>query len=220
MPGLRPNTLLSIASRSSVNARHLVLRTPARNRVSSRPPTFGTNLAARPQLMHYQCTVRDQSTHVTSAFDPLNPQVETDEFGLPLSPIPLPADILNPPPTRITSAQLQRLHKLAAIAPPPVGSQDEVEMLRGLEGLLGLMDQVKKVELDHELVRGTEESDDGQQRKEAIRRLLASGSYADPNDVFDGSRIDEELPMEDEIPGHEAVVGKDLLAWRSRPMER
>jgi hypothetical protein len=92
-------------------------------------------------------------------------------------------------------------------------------MLRGLEGLLGLMDQVKSVELDHELVRG-EGIDDGQQRKEAIRRLLASGSYADPEDVFDGSRIDEELATEDERPGQETIVGKDLLAWRSKPMER
>lgn len=82
------------------------------------------------------------------------------------------------------------------------------------------MDQVKTVELDHELVRGVEGSGDGEQRKESIRRLLASGSYADPKDVFDGSRIDEELPIEEEIPGQETVVGKHLLTWRSQPMER
>jgi Asp-tRNA(Asn)/Glu-tRNA(Gln) amidotransferase C subunit len=160
------------------------------------------------------------STHVRDRLDPLNPKIETDDLALPLEPIPLPTEIFHPPPTRITSAQLQRLHKLAAIAPPAVGSKDEVEMLQGLEGLLGLMDQVKNVELDNELVPDAQDSNGPHLRKEAIRKLLASGNYADPNDIFDGSRIEEDPPAQDELPGHEAVVGKDLLAWRSRPMER
>lgn len=163
-----------------------------------------------------------------SAFDPLNPQIDTDEFGLPLEPIRLPTAIFNPPPTKITSAHLQRLHKMAAIAPPVAGSEEELEMLRDLEGLLGLMNQVKGVKLDDELVERSADLNSGEvdeehmkvKRKEAIRRLLVSGNYADPSDIFDGSRIDEAPLAQDEVPGHKPVVGKDLLAWRAEPMEK
>lgn len=140
----------------------------------------------------------------------------------------MPPEIFNPPPTRITSAHLQRLYKMAAIAPPAVGSEEELEMLRDLEGLLGLMDQVKKVKLDAELVEyasnpNRTEADEAQmkaKRKEAIRKLLVSGNYADPTDLFDGSRIDEAPLPRDDLPGHEPVVGKGLLAWRAEPMEK
>ncbi|KAJ9124079.1 hypothetical protein QFC22_000874 [Naganishia vaughanmartiniae] len=163
----------------------------------------------------------------TTTLDPLNPQIATDEVGLPLHPTVLPAEIFNPPPTRITSAELQRLYRLAAIAPPVPGSQEEDEMLRGLEGLLGLMDQVKKVQLNLDLGSSEEvsESEEAQEerkalRKSAIRRLLVAGNYADPSEILDGSRIEEEVPQQDEKQGNETVKGKDLLAWRTRPMER
>ncbi|KAJ9106113.1 hypothetical protein QFC21_001255 [Naganishia friedmannii] len=161
------------------------------------------------------------------AFDPLNPQIATDELGLPLQPTVLPAEIFNPPPTRITSAELQRLHRMAAIAPPLPGSQEEDEMLRGLEGLLGLMDQVKKVELDMDVgirERGVEAEEMQEERKAmrkfAIRKLLVAGNYADPSDILDGSRIDEEMPRQDDRESQGTVKGKELLAWRTTPMER
>lgn len=99
-------------------------------------------------------------------------------------------------------------------------------MLRDLEGLLGLMDQVKRVKLDDEFVECVAGSDGGEvdeehmkvKRKEAIRKLLVSGNYADPSDIFDGSRIDEATLALDDVPEHQTVVGKDLLAWRAEPM--
>ncbi|KAJ9098808.1 hypothetical protein QFC19_006285 [Naganishia cerealis] len=174
--------------------------------------------------MHQSTKARTTSA---TTFDPLDPQILTDEVGLPLHPTVLPAEILSPPPTRITSPELQRLHKMAAIAPPVPGSREEEDMLRDLEGLLGLMDQVKKVEFDIDAgvnEKGFETGDMDEERKmlrkNAIRSLLVAGNYADPSEILDGSRIDEELPEQNDGQGHETVRGKDLLEWRTTPMKR
>jgi Asp-tRNA(Asn)/Glu-tRNA(Gln) amidotransferase C subunit len=215
----------------NANISHILLRLPSRNRISSRTPPIGSHLGIRPvstSALRQTASRTEPSATTHTAFDPLNPQIETDEFGLPLQPLTLPAEIFNPPPTRITSAHLQRLHKMAAIAPPAAGSEEETEMLRDLEGLLGLMDQVKRVKLDDKLVERAAGSAGGEvdeeqmkvNRKEAIRKLLVSGNYADPSVIFDGSRIDEAPLALDDIPGHQPVVGKGLLAWRAEPMEK
>jgi hypothetical protein len=116
---------------------------------------------------------------------------------------------------------------MAAIAPPVPGSQEEDEMLRGLEGLLGLMDQVKKVKLDMDLGsnEGPSETEEMQEqrkimRKSAIRKLLVTGNYADPSDILDGSRIEEDTPQQESSEDSGTVKGKELLAWRTNPMER
>ncbi|GHJ88223.1 hypothetical protein NliqN6_4625 [Naganishia liquefaciens] len=209
---------------------HITLRTPARNRTSSsRSPPVGNRLGTRPlsNSVRQQIIGLQSQKSEGATFDPLNPQIDTDELGLPLEPISLPPEIFNPPPTRISSAQLQRLHRMASIAPPTAGSEEELEMLRDLEGLLGLMDQVKSVKLDADLVEctpGSERKADEAymkvKRKDAIRKLLISGNYADPSDIFDGSRIDEAPLAQDDVPGHEPVIGKGLLAWRAEPMEK
>jgi hypothetical protein len=207
-------------------------RTPRLCQVSRQGATHNRGLSSRPHAtsspVRSKCRASStSSTSTTPAFDPLKPQIATDEVGLPLQPTVLPVEIFNPPPTRITSAELQRLHRMAAIAPPVPGSQEEDEMLRGLEGLLGLMDQVKKVKLDMDLGsnEGPSETEEMQEqrkimRKSAIRKLLVTGNYADPSDILDGSRIEEDTPQQESSEDSGTVKGKELLAWRTTPMER
>ena len=142
-----------------------------------------------------------------SAFDPLNPDVEVSLEGIPLNPSPLPNEILSPPRADLSSETLSRLHKLAAIAPPESGSEEETRLLDGLSHLVGLMDQVKSVQLDSH--RDNVEAND-KLDKEAIRGLLTRGTRAVPEDVFDG--VDRERTAREEVSG-ETVVGKDLLDW-------
>lgn len=76
---------------------------------------------------------------------------------------PLPA----PPKVRLTSAELARLHRLCALNPPEAGSTAEEALIEDLGSLLGLMEQVKAV--DMELPEGKEE------REAFIRDLLTDG---------------------------------------------
>jgi hypothetical protein len=142
-----------------------------------------------------------------SAFDPLNPDVKVSPEGIPLNPSPLPNEILSPPRADLSLETLARLHKLAAIAPPESGSEEETRLLDGLSHLVGLMDQVKSVQLDSH--RDNVEAND-KLDKEAIRGLLTRGTRAVPEDVFDGE--DRERTARAEVSG-ETVVGKDLLDW-------
>lgn len=135
--------------------------------------------------------------------DPLNPGVPTTPLGLPLIPTTLPDSIINPPKATVDLETLARLHSLSAIAPPPAGSEEEAELLDGLSELIGLMDQVKSVELDMQ---------PGQSEKEAIRQLLTSSTWANEEEVFDhfekgGARASD---REDDT-----VAGTDLLKWRT-----
>lgn len=142
-------------------------------------------------------------------FDPLNPDVEVSPEGIPLYASPLPSAILSPPRADISLENLARLHKLAAIAPPERGSEEEKDLMDGLSHLVGLMDQVKSVELDTDGdVEGTGE-DGG---KKAIRRLLTRGTWAVPEDVFDGHQGNEQKGDKRGVED-ETVVGKDLLGW-------
>ena len=136
-----------------------------------------------------------------NTFDPLNPGVRVSVDGLPLDPSSLPIELLTPPRAEITPETLSRLHRLAAITPPEAGSEEETKLLQGLSHLIGLMDQVKSVELDGA-------ADD----KESIRRLLTEGTWAVPEGVFDGESKREADGM-DRDSDDDSVVGKDLLKW-------
>ena len=142
-------------------------------------------------------------------FDPLNPGVEVSAEGIPLEPSALSSDILSPPRADLSGETLARLHKLAAIAPPERGSTEETELLEGLSHLVGLMDQVKSVELDGTGKSAVEEDGDD---KQAIRSLLTRGTWAVPEDVFDGHRKEEPVVTGKGLEDN-TVVGKDLLEW-------
>ena len=90
----------------------------------------------------------------------------------PITPLQLPlirsAQPLPPPPkVRLTSAELARLHRLCALNPPEAGSSTEEMLIDELGSLLGLMEQVKAVDMD--LPQGREE------REAFIRDLLTDG---------------------------------------------
>ena len=144
--------------------------------------------------------LKSQNELSENTFDPLNPGVRVSVDGLPLDPSPLPVELLTPPRAEITPEILSRLHRLAAITHPEAGSEEEAKLLKGLSHLIGLMDQVKSVELDGP-------ADD----KESIRRLLTAGTWAVPEGVFGG-----EPPREADVidrDSDDSVTGKDLLKW-------
>lgn len=88
----------------------------------------------------------------------------------------------------IKPADLARLHRLSALNPPPEGSQEEKELLQGLNDLVGLMEVVKSVQLP--------------EGKEAIGELLTQGV----GEVVIGENIAEERD-------EGKVGGRDLLGW-------
>jgi GTP-binding protein len=130
--------------------------------------------------------------------DPLNLKIGTSEHGLPLEPASLSQSILDPPTAEMSVETLRRMYKLAAISPPQEGSDEESQMLQGVSRLVGLMDQVKSVELE------------GGNDKKAIRRLLTTGTMEDEGDVFDA--IDMADP-EVQNSVNDSVSGTHLLKW-------
>lgn len=98
-------------------------------------------------------------------------------------------------PVHITRQQLEKLHTLSALAPPPAGSREEKQLLDELSELVGLMELVKDVELP----------------QEEIERLLAEGVGAVRIGEID---LKDEGKAENEVNGREKS-GQDLLDWSS-----
>lgn len=121
-----------------------------------------------------------------NAHNPFRSSVPTDELGLPLQPQPVP--IPSTASTTIASADLERLHRLSALNPPTVGSQEEADLLKGLNELVGLMEVVQNVELP--------------EGEGAIGELLTQGV----GEVTIGERTGEQRD-----PGK--TQGRDLLEW-------
>lgn len=79
---------------------------------------------------------------------PLRPNISLTEHQLPVTPLDPP--ILSIPPSSLSRADLERLHSLAALNPPPAGSSEEAKLLEDLNELVGLMDLVHEVEVDED----------------------------------------------------------------------
>jgi hypothetical protein len=121
--------------------------------------------------------------------DPLKPTIPISDLGLPLSPQPA---LTSPKSTQpLLSSDLERLHRLSALNPPPPGSKEEKELLEGLNELVGLMEAVKAVQLP--------------EGKEAVGELLNRGV----GEVV----IGEETGVE---RGTGEVEGRELLRWATR----
>jgi hypothetical protein len=155
--------------------------------------------AFRLTLHHQNPRPRSYTTKPPSP-DPLHPQIPTSPLGLPLNP--LPSSIPQITPTSITRETFHRLHRLAALNPPPPDSEEEVALMSGLGELVGLMDLVKEVQLP-----------DGD-RDEMFRELLSEGVG---EVIIDGS--DEPLPTKTEEEREKEVrekSGRELLGWATR----
>lgn len=140
------------------------------------------------RLAQQQATSTGQRSETSSSSpssqNPLQPNVEVDDLGLPLNPPALPEHILDPPPAAITVDELRKLHRMAALIPPTPGSPEEAELLADLSKLVGLMDRVKTIEL---------KSNPGG-KTDAIRRLLSQAAWSDSTQVIDGSDMHEGQP--------------------------
>jgi hypothetical protein len=79
--------------------------------------------------------------------DPLGPGVPVSSLGLPIHPLPLPKSTSQPTSTPMSREDFHRLHRLSALDPPAEGSIEETRLLKGLQGLIGLMEAVKAVEI-------------------------------------------------------------------------
>lgn len=83
-----------------------------------------------------------------SSDHPLRPNVPLTELQQPVTPLDPP--ILSIPPSSLSRADLERLHNLAALNPPPAGSKEEAKLLEELNELVGLMDLVHEVEVNED----------------------------------------------------------------------
>lgn len=117
--------------------------------------------------------------------NPLRPSVPTNDLGLPLDPQPIALPTTS---ETIKFTDLARLHRLSALIPPESNSQEETDLLRGLNELVGLMEVVKAVELP--------------QGSEAMGELLTQGV---------GEVIIDEHTVQERDEGK--VGGRELLGW-------
>ncbi|EKD02752.1 hypothetical protein A1Q2_02982 [Trichosporon asahii var. asahii CBS 8904] len=83
-----------------------------------------------------------------SSDHPLRPNVSLTDLQQPVTPLDPP--ILSIPPSSLSRADLERLHTLAALNPPPAGSKEEAKLLEELNELVGLMDLVHEVEVNED----------------------------------------------------------------------
>lgn len=129
--------------------------------------------------------------------DPLRPDVEVDELGLPIKHEVSASTnrYYNPDPVSLNRAQLVKLHKLSALTPPEEGSAEETKLLQELGHLIGLMDVVKDVNLP--------------QNPKDLSELLKS--FGQSEQVFDGTNMAREKPS-----GDEGLQGRDLLQYAAR----
>jgi len=91
----------------------------------------------------------------------------------------------------LISSDLERLHRLSALNPPPSGSKEEKELLEGVNELVGLMEAVKAVQLP--------------EGKEAVGDLLNQGV----GEVVIGEETGTDR-------GTGEVEGRELLGWATR----
>ncbi|KIR78130.1 hypothetical protein I305_04858 [Cryptococcus gattii E566] len=156
-----------------------------------------------PSLRAFQPTLRRSlSRHskrytFTSTSQPIQPLSTPVSEPTPASISELPTLGIMPTikPVHITRQQLEKLHTLSALAPPPAGSREEKQLLDELSELVGLMELVKDVELP----------------QEEIERLLAEGVGAVRIGEID---LKDEGKAENEVNGREKS-GQDLLDWSS-----
>lgn len=127
-------------------------------------------------------------------FNPLKPDVEVDDLGLPVKPESCTsiAQYQNPSPATLTVPQLHKLHKLAALTPPAEGSVEESQLLEELGELIGLMNLVQEVDLPKD--------------PKKLAGLLQA--FGQTEQVFDGSNTARERPV-----GDDGLKGRSLLEY-------
>lgn len=148
-----------------------------------------THPALRCQALTYQSKRLSTKNTPVPSHDPLKPSIPVSKLGLPLSPQSTPVTSTSTQP--LSPSDLERLHRLSALNPPPPGSAEEQELLEGLNELVGLMEAVKAVQLP--------------EGKDAVQHLLNRGV----GEVVIGEETGEKGEKE-------RVEGRELLNWATR----
>lgn len=138
----------------------------------------------------------------TTPHNPLRVSVETDELGLPITPLPLAIPSI--PSKPISRETLVKLHRLSALNPPEEGSEEELQLKDELGVLMGLMDIVQKVELPPGDLR------------EITAELLSEGvgEVVVDEHVAEVQAKDARSGMEKSEEGGKS--GRELLDWATR----
>ncbi|KAK1925627.1 hypothetical protein DB88DRAFT_484542 [Papiliotrema laurentii] len=140
--------------------------------------------------------------------NPLQTAIETDDLGLPLDPLPLP--IPKAPSTGISDETWLKLHRLAAINPPPEGSEEEARLKAGLSELVGLMEIVKNVQLPE----GDLRTITAELLSEGVGEVVFDGTVAQASTTISGQK-DGGQATSATSPAHEKT-GRELLEWATR----
>ncbi|KLT40725.1 hypothetical protein CC85DRAFT_287119 [Cutaneotrichosporon oleaginosum] len=103
-----------------------------------------TRLASAARTLHATHPALTHSSPNPESHDPLRVSIPTGHLGLPTPQPPPITDFESAP---ISRTLLRRLHDLAALNPPPEGSDEEAALQHDLGELVGLMDLVHEVEV-------------------------------------------------------------------------
>lgn len=172
---------------------------------SSRLPSFCRQKAGG--AIQHARTLKSSAVRTSKAAspgDPLRPDVPLSEFQLPLHPLPPPIPRISES-SAITRPVLHRLHRLSALNPPAENSPEEEQLTRELNGLVGLMDLVKAVELPKDL-------DMADLLSEGRGEILVDGSHLDEA----GSLGEEGRKAKLAAEAKEAEKGRELLAYATK----
>lgn len=139
--------------------------------------------------------------------DPLHPDIPLSDVQLPLEALPPPIPSIRPSQA-INRETLHRLHRLSALNPPPEGSKEETQLIDELNGLVGLMDLVKDVQLPEGL-------DMAGLLSEGRGEILLDGSHLDASDMdLQTGAVNREVKLAKGAA--EAEKGRDLFKYATK----
>lgn len=99
--------------------------------------------AARSRTIYHRCRL-----NTTSSKKPQSVTTDIDDLGMPVEPTWSVKEFLaSYPPPVLEPAHLMRLHKLAALNPPPEGSKEFEKLREDLGELIRLVEAVRTVDL-------------------------------------------------------------------------
>ncbi|KAG1815274.1 hypothetical protein EV424DRAFT_1111105 [Suillus variegatus] len=132
-----------------------------------------------------------RSLNVPLQYSTSRATVETDKYGIPLTPTWSVQELLSSyPAPSISPATFKRLHELSALLPPEEGTPEYVKLKHELEELIKLVEATKLIKVEE---TGNAGIPDG--------RVIAEGSG---------------IPLDRTPRENGDVRGRDLLSYASR----
>lgn len=146
-------------------------------------------------------------TSTATIHNPLKVDIETDDLGLPITPLPLAIPAI--PSKPISRETLVKLYRLSALDPPEEGSTEETELKDELAVLMGLMDIVQKVKLPPGDLRDITAELLGEGVGEIVFDEHVAEARPGAVDSIKASEVGDAVSQD-------GISGRELLDWATR----